>query len=265
MVLNLKHIVLSLSLFIGVAAFGNDTLSLDSSITVSLISSDSKGNMFIADQENNIIKLSKDGKEITRVNTKLYGEVYSIDCSNPFEIYVFYRDQNMIVFYDNMLNVRGEIDLTVFGYGNIRAACRSFDNGMWVYDLSSLEIKKIQKDGVITQNSGPISNFIDGSLNPHSIIEYNNQVYLADSSLGILVFDMFGTYIKKIPLLGITDFDVENDLLVALVQGKLMSYHLKEFVFKKYDFASHYIKHFDFTSGRILVPVKHQIIRLSAL
>ena len=265
MALNLKHIILSLFVFSSISGFAADTLKLDSSLQVQVLAMDSKRNIFLADQNNSIVKLDKSAKEVTRVNTKLYGDVYSIDCSNPFELYVFYRDQNKIVFYDNMLNVRGEFDLTVFGYGTIRAACRSFDNGIWLYDLSSLELKKVMKDGVLSQNSGPLSNFIDGDFNPHSIVERNHQVYLADSSVGILVFDMFGTFIKKIPMLGISSFDIDNELLIALVNGEIISYHLKEFKYQKFPASAHKISAFAYASTQIIFPQYGELIRLTSL
>ena len=65
-----------------------------------------------------------------------------IDAGNPLEIYVFYKDQNKLVYFDNMLNYRGETDLyKTLGVNNIQAVCRSYDNGFWFFDPDNFKLK----------------------------------------------------------------------------------------------------------------------------
>jgi hypothetical protein len=73
----------------------------------SIISSDNLENLYIITPTNDIIKYNKNGIKLATANFKVLGNISSIDASNPFEIYVFYRDQNKIIFLDNMLNMRG--------------------------------------------------------------------------------------------------------------------------------------------------------------
>ena len=190
---------------------------------------DAKGNYYLADKKNTLYKLDRFGKEVTRVNTKLYGTVYSIDCSNPFELYVHYKDQNKVVFFDNMLNLRGELDLSPFGYGTISAIARTFDNQLWLFNATEFELMKVSKSGEVLLRSGLLTNFVNKGVSPYAIVENNNQVYLADSSAGILIFDMFATYSKTIPIYGSMAFDVDGDQILLKLADKLIIYHMRSF------------------------------------
>jgi len=46
-------------------------------------------------------------------------------------------------------------------------------------------------------------------------------LYVADSEDGIYVFDIFGAFYKRIPISGISDFQIESGYLFYLKQGSL--------------------------------------------
>lgn len=204
-------------------------IRLDSNLRLTCASLDTKGNYYLADEKNTLYKIDQNGKEITRVNTKLYGSVYSIDCSNPFEIYVHYKDQNKVVFFDNMLNQRGELDLSSFGYGTVSAVARSFDNQIWLFDASQFELMKVSKSGEIQSRSGLLTAFVSKGLSPYAIKESGNNVYLADSLSGLIVFDMFATYRKTIPLIGSSAFDVQGPVILLSIKNKVLLYNMRSF------------------------------------
>jgi hypothetical protein len=58
-------------------------------------------------------------------------------------------------------------------------------------------------------------------------MEYNNYVYLNDSTQGILVFDSYGTYYKTIPITGLNTFQVRGDDLFYLSKNRIHAFHLK--------------------------------------
>src|SRR5690606_30517568 len=90
----------------GSSLLGNETLKIDS-IKMSkgkLIEIDPLGNLYITTATNDIIKYDSKGKLLATVNYKVLGNISWIDASNPFEIYVFYRDQNKLIILDNLLN-----------------------------------------------------------------------------------------------------------------------------------------------------------------
>lgn len=192
---NLKHISLALLAFCFAAfARASDTLKISGVKQITALAVDAKQNMFIADNSFTLFKTDASGKVITNVNTKIYGAISKIDCTNPFEIYTYHADQNIIVFYDNMLNVRGELRLNDFYFNNISCIARSFDNGIWLFDFSEYRLLKINKAGEIVNSSYNLINVLDKQLKVFDIQEFGNNVYLIDSTLGILKFDLFATY-----------------------------------------------------------------------
>ena len=190
----LRYILITISCILAGRVSAQDTILLQNVNTIVCMSIDSKGNIFAADNNFTLCKYDTKGKLITNVNIKSYGEITSIDCTNPFEIYVFHKDQNIMVFYDNMLNVRGELRLNDYFLSNVACVARSYDNNIWVVDLSQYKLLKINKIGEVIAESAYLNSTLSNELNIYTIWEFNNEVYLGDSLVGVYVFDMYATY-----------------------------------------------------------------------
>lgn len=190
----LRYILIAISFWVAALAQGQDTLALPGIESITSFAIDAKGNYFVADNTLTLYKFDAEGKPITNVNIKSYGEITSIDCSNAFEIYVFHRDQNIIVFYDNMLNQRGEIWLNDYYFNNVSCMSRSFDNNIWIVDLSQYKLLKINKKGEVLAESPFLNNILGTSFYPTKMWEENNDVYVVDTSSGIHQFDMYATF-----------------------------------------------------------------------
>jgi hypothetical protein len=221
----LRYILITISGLIALQVSANDTIRLNDIHTITCISVDAKGNIFVADDAFSLYKFDESGKAITNVNIKSYGQISSIDCTNPFELYVFYKNQNIVVFYDNMLNVRGEIRLNDYYLNNVSCIARSFDNNMWVVDLSQYKLLKINKKGEILSESPYLNNTLDKELNIYTMWEYNNEVYLADSLVGIYVFDMYATYITTHYIAQHTASIGRGQNIYFSINGMLAQYH----------------------------------------
>lgn len=234
----LRNILLINLTLVSLTLKANDSLVLTQVKQILTFNVDNKGNVFVADEANSLIKLDSNGKEVTRVNTKVYGVIHSIDCSNPFEIYVYYKQQNVLVFYDNMLNIRGEMRLNDLGYDNIACIARSFDNQVWLFDYNDYELKKIRKDGSMELSSGNILTFSNNGFDPQGIVEYNKSVMLLDSASGLLSFDIFGTYLKTISAKGARSVYFYGNKMYMIkpstnANSEIWSYDLKSLEYSK--------------------------------
>jgi len=164
-------------------------------------SCDNLGNIYTANTNGDIVKYDKNGVQTATVNFKTMGNIHTIDAGNPFEIYVFYKEQNKVMFFDNLLNLRGEADFEKADYFMLSAVARSFDNKIWIFDLNDLRLKKVRKDLSLELNSGNVREFAkEKSFAPSYIGDINKKVFLFDSTSGIFEFDIFGNYIRKIVL-----------------------------------------------------------------
>lgn len=186
---------------------------------------DKLGNVFALTSKNDIQKFDKKGKKITEANFKVMGDATLIDAGNPLEIYVFYKDQNKLVYFDNMLNYRGETDLyNTLSVNNIQAVCRSYDNGFWFFDPDNFKLKKADKQGTLQSASINLANLADTILTPQMLLDDGKFVYLKTKSDQILVFDILANYIKTISLERFTSFQIKDENIIYSTLSDLYSY-----------------------------------------
>jgi hypothetical protein len=194
------------------------------------IHTDRLGNLYVVTKTNQLYKYSPEGILLSTLNYKYIGNISHIDATNPLEIYVFYKELNLVVFLDNNLAYRGEMKLERYQVTQASAIARSFDNGIWAFDLADLQLKRMDKNGENLQASGNIRQFVkQKQLLPTYVFDDNNRVFLVDSSTGIMVFDVFAQYLKTIPIRGNEEVKVIGDELYYKQQQNIFKYHLKTF------------------------------------
>ena len=188
-------------------------------IQAKIIELDYLGNLYVVSKTNQLNKYNPKGVLLSTLNYSYLGNISSIDCSNPMELFLFYKELNTIVFLDNNLAFRGKINLSEIGTIQASTIGRAYDNGIWVFDISDLQLKKVERDGQVTQQSGNSLQFVNkNKLSPNSIRDNGNQVFLNDSAVGILVFDAFANYLKTISIRGKSSFSI-NEKDISYFEG----------------------------------------------
>ncbi len=233
----MKYILLYITGFY-LALAGAQTIPLNDTIPVpegSYITSDNLENLFVVTPTNDIIKYDKDGKKTATANFKVLGHITSIDVTNPFEIYVFYRDQNKIIFLDNLLNLRGECDMESIGVSQIACIGRSADNQIWIFDVADLKLKKYSKDLKLMIESASFNTFNIGSVvYPTIIRDINSSILILDQNK-ILEFDIFANF-SKIKLMDtLTGFQYINEKIVFLKKNRINMFNPLNFTMQELD------------------------------
>jgi len=191
---------------------------------------DKLGNCFVITPKNDILKFDINGKKLAEVNFKVMGDATLIDASNPLEIYVFYKDQNKLVYFDNMLNYRGETDLyKSLGVTNIMSVCRSYDNGFWFFDPDNFKLKKADKSGNLLTESINLAGVSDTVLSPQMMLDDGQRVYLKTNNDRLLVFDILGNFIKVIPLEKFSSFQTRDNNIVYSTASEVYVYNPSTF------------------------------------
>lgn len=185
---------------------------------------DNLGNLFIVGKDNSISKYNERGKLIAKVNYKIYGDLAHIDASNPFEVYLHYRDQQRLVVLDNMLSIRGEINLSEISNVEINAVCRSYDNGFWCFDGGSALLVKYSKDLRRERESPSAALWTNEEWQPHKIYEDGKNVYVLDSTLGIAIFDVFGQFKTHVRIKGLKEVQPFKGGLIYVRDNCLLNY-----------------------------------------
>lgn len=190
---------------------------------------DNLGNIFLIKHDNSIEKYDANGKKLAVVNFKIYGNISQLDVTNAFEIYAYYADQQTLLILDNMLNIRAEISLSDISTGEVSAAARSFDNGIWYFDASSMKLLKASKN-LKTQIEGvPMGTWTTEVWKPTQILDNEKNIFVHDSSNGICLFDVFGNFYKSIDITGLSDFQVKKTKLMYYQDPYLIRYDYKFF------------------------------------
>lgn len=193
------------------------------------MTTDRLGNLYLA-EDNFIWMYNNKGDSIGAFNSKKYGEISFVDATDPYKILVFFRDYNLIVFLDNYLSENGEpIDLQNLGFDQVVMACLSREKGFWVFDQLKQKIFHLNDNFEVTHETVNLSQWFGKAVEPNGMIEYNNQLYLNDKKTGVYVFDHFGTFMKKIPIKDLDQFQMLDGGLNYLDSNQFCQYNFQSF------------------------------------
>ena len=220
-----------LLLFIAIAslAFHEPEYKLDSIIPVKadLITTDNLGNFYVV--RNDLVeKYSSTGTLLYTFSNKSLGRISHIDVSNPMKPLLFYREQAQAVFLDNMMAVSGSpLRFAEEEFPDLQLLAVSRENGLWIFTSQHSELLRLNDQRQITHRTGNLRQVLGMTISPNYLLEYNNKVYLNSPSEGILIFDVFGTYYKTIPVKQLQSFQVQDENIIYHKDGKLHSYNIK--------------------------------------
>lgn len=176
---------------------------------------------YVVNNENNILKLDSLGSLLAIYSENQYGDVSSIDATNPFEILVYYKDYNVAISLDINMNAKQLYKFATIGITDVSSACMSYDNTIWAYDQADSKLKKINSNYKITHESFEVSKLLGGIIEPNYMVERDNMLYVVDEERGIFVFDMYGTYFRSYLFPGVQNLQIINKNLVFFKNGDL--------------------------------------------
>jgi hypothetical protein len=187
---------------------------------------------FYTSSEYQLFKFSPDGEYLYPYEENRYGKIGMVDVSNTMKILVFYPDFMRVVALDKFLAPLNSFSFFDLGYQNVSAVGSSMDGRLWFYDITDFKLKKIDETGQVFRESQPLNVLINAVPNPNFILEKDNQVFVNDPNLGVMVFDDFGGYAKTVPIKGLKKFQVFQDQVIYFESNRLNAYNLVTFDLK---------------------------------
>jgi hypothetical protein len=262
----LKYLLIVFSFVLGKEVSANDSTSLrllnEINIQYKTMQVDKMGNLYAVSPSNQLFKFSQTLEKQTTLNYAFSGSIDAIDVSNPLEIYVFYKELNQVLLLDNNLAYRGKINLTDWGITQAACIARSYDNGIWVFDLGDFQLKKFDKKGMLIQSSGNFRQFNKAeNFAPIACIDDGNSVLLADSISGVFQFDIFGNFVKKYQVPGVCAVQLLKESFLYIKDNELFEQSFtmpKKFVM---DFKEAKIRFFTLQSTTLILGLPMQIKR----
>lgn len=216
-------------IFITANCFAQNKYNLITSITTEsdFFTTDNQSNVY-AVKADVLIKYDKTGKLLYKYSNKNLGNISFVDASNMLRILVFYKDFLQIVFLDNTLSLDGEpVSLDKIGFQQAQLACSSHNSGIWIYDQQNFELVRLDQNFSRTQQTGNLSALLYMDIQPDFLLEYDNKIYLNNPATGILIFDVYGTYYKTIPVKNALGFQPIGDWVYYLSDKKVKAYNVK--------------------------------------
>ncbi|MFN0032410.1 MAG: hypothetical protein ACKVOR_09640 [Flavobacteriales bacterium] len=175
---------------------------------------DELGNIYFV-QSSSIEKQNAAGPTTFRTSELNYGNIENIDVTNPLKPFIYYRDLNKLVVLDNTLSQQGDaIDLFANGYGQVELVAGSRGDAYWLWDARNSEL--IRTDAAFNKltSTGNLSVLIGKELHPVQLLERGNYIYLRDTLVGLLVFDVYGTYRTTMALQHSGDIQVVSNTIM---------------------------------------------------
>lgn len=214
--------------FLTTFLFQSNNYKLISNLAVegSFLTTDHLGNSYII-AENQLLLYDTLGKKINTYSNKNMGNLSFVDASNPHKILLFYKDFAQIETLDSKLALQSNIALRDLNIQLPLVVASSYNEGIWIFDQSDFQLKRLDGDLRITNESGNISQTIGINIQPNFMLEDDKWLYVNNPQSGILVFDIYGTYYKTIPIKEINSFQILNEEIVYQKEGALQKYHLK--------------------------------------
>ncbi len=190
---------------------------------------DNLGNYYLI-KDGEIIKYLANGKYFSRYSNKKLGTITSVDATNALRIMLFYKDQQQVVFLDNQLSQKTDaVSLEAMGLEQTDLTCISANNGFWIFNKANNELLRFDEHLNKLVGTGNLKQILQMELDPNYMTEHNNRLYLNCPETGILIFDIFGTYSKTVPLKQLKHFQVDEHIFYFQKDSTFCSYDSKLF------------------------------------
>ncbi len=211
-----KTILLYLFTFLTIVSFAQ---VLRKEFKGKLLTTDQFGNYYEV-FDNQIKKYNIKGELLFTYSNNVLGEITSLDVRNPLKILVYFNEFTKVLTLDDALSPWGDVlNLNDLNLEETSLVCTSYNYGVWYYNPLKFILTRVQNQK-ITNTSSNISTLLDINIQPNYLVEENEKVYLNDPVNGILVFDVFGTYLKTIPLYDLKEFQVKEKFIVYVNEQK---------------------------------------------
>jgi hypothetical protein len=177
---------------------------------------DNLDNLYIISSKGQVKKFNQAGDSSGVYNqVRNFGKISSLDVSNPLKILLFYKDFSTIVVLDRFLTNISTIDLRKFSILQPGAIGVSYDNNIWVFDEYDNKLKKIDEQGNRLFESSDFRSVFNQPVSPQRIMNEDGLVYLADTLNGVFVFDNYGAFQKKIPVMSWQSIAINRSNIIS--------------------------------------------------
>lgn len=230
----LKYIVVFIACVLcsfNISAQDQWTMESEFSVEIDDFYVDGLSNVYLL-HDNVITKVKKNGDTLFRFSDMSIGNISNVDVSNMLRPVIFCQQNSEIIITDNTLTMQNGIhnlsDLDLYNASLV--ASSKIDNGIWIYDNELFQLVKVNTSFERIYESGNLEQLLlKENLAPIQLKEFDSKVYMLSPENGILVFDIYGSYINTIPLLGVEWMQIIETGILYLKDGEYYKYDALNF------------------------------------
>lgn len=182
---------------------------------------DNLGAYYLITRRNELVKYDENGQWVGNHREQVLGQLRHVDVFNSLQLLLFYPEVSVLLQLDNMLYQTNRFEVAGLQLSNQSQVCRSFDNNFWIYDERSFRLRKLAFDMRTVVEGEWLQNEISEVLAPTYLAEHAERVYLTDPNVGLLVFDLYGRYLKTMSEKGIERMDFWGEYAYFVRDGGL--------------------------------------------
>ena len=234
---------------------------------------ETESDFFTTDNQSNVYvvkgaelsKYDKNGKLLYKYSNKNFGSIDFVDASNMLKILVFYKAFSQVVFLDNTLSLNGEpISFDKIGFFQTQLACSSHNSNIWIYDQQNFALVQLSPTYEKLQQTANLNVLLNIELQPDFMAEYDNKVYVNNPSTGILIFDVYGTYYKTIPVKNAQRFQPIGDWVYYMDGTTAKAFNVKTTEEHRFDMPVSEFLGFRLEMGLLMIRTEKQIALYAA-
>lgn len=199
-----------------------------------------------------VYKMDTTGNQMFQQSVKAYGRITDMDVINPMKYLVFFREQQMIGFFDNTFSPYQQktrlADLNV-SYATLVCYSMQFDR-FWVYDQDNSKLILFNSHGKRTAETENLNGLVN-LQEPVQMLERNGMLYLVDEHRGVYIFDMFGSLINFVKVTNIEWIQVDENNFYYFLDEQFCMYNFKTNSFFKIEVTGNYESVFQLNKGKV--------------
>ncbi|MGB6048293.1 MAG: hypothetical protein WBG34_11910 [Flavobacteriales bacterium] len=202
---------------------------------IDLFTTDELGNLYTV-RGNDLDLFNRQGEHVAHNSLNAFGLISRIDAYSSMKPMIFSRNQGQLALLDNTLSTQGGfMDLSRNGYPQVTLVCTGVQGRFWFFDERDMALMRV--DGKLKQiaNTGRLDQLLSFTPQPTYMEEADNRLYMVDPKHGVLVFDLFGTFVRTLPIHGVDRIQVREGFLWYVNEGQLERYDLRAFTTEMVD------------------------------
>jgi len=187
---------------------------------------DEQGDVYLVNKGKQLIKVDTNLDTLYVFNEKS-AEVEFVAPQNALKVLIFNKSLNTIQYLDKTLSPSAnELNLDDVNIPLVEAVGISRDNNFWLFDQYDQSLKKFDVKMNMISTSGNLLNITGLNWSPHKLKEIENNVFVCDSTNGVMQFDFFGSYVQTFDIKVTTNFYFDESYFWFLRNDSLIMYDI---------------------------------------